>query len=91
MKNLEYADNRVLPDTGKSRQMLRCPACGKPILIDDGEKWKLKTRIVIFLNDKTLAKCKYCRNDVQVPVEFNREALINGDFNQSGKELAIEP
>ena len=90
MKVLKNNHNRVLLVMDNGRQILKCPVCGRPLITDDGDKWKLKTRIVIFLEGKTLAKCKYCRNDIEVPVRFNREEIING-FIETKKELAIEP
>ena len=45
-----------------------CPVCRRRIFSCSDTAVRLKTRILIFENSGTIAKCKYCRNDVVVPV-----------------------
>jgi len=90
MKDYSLNHSRVLLTEFNGRKSFKCPLCGRPLIIDDGKKWKLKTRIVIFLKGKTLAKCKYCKNDVEVPVRFDLDEAVN-HFNGHKKELSIEP
>jgi transcription elongation factor Elf1 len=84
MSNLNTAVRKVKVDNDNGKHILKCPVCNRPLIVDDGEKWKLKTRIVIFLKDKTLAKCKFCRNDIEVPVKFEINTVSSG-------KLAIDP
>ena len=81
MGNLNSTAHKLLVETDNGKQILKCPVCNKPLIVDDGEKWKLKTRIVIFLKNKTLAKCKFCRTDVEVPVVFNSKEAKNGQIS----------
>lgn len=88
MREVSNAHGKVLLVLDGGRQFLKCPVCGRPLLIDDGKKWKLKTRIVIFLNGKTLAKCKYCRHDSEVPIKFDHDLMAS---QYGKKEVSIEP
>lgn len=45
-----------------------CPICRRHIFSCNDAVVRLKTRIVIFENGTAYAKCKYCRNDVIVPL-----------------------
>jgi len=90
MKDHSLNHSRVLLTEFNGRKSFKCPLCDRPLIVDDGKKWKLKTRIVIFLKGKTLAKCKYCKNDVEVPVRFDLKTAIN-DFREDKKEISIEP
>jgi len=90
MKDYSLNHSRVLLTEFNGRKSFKCPLCGRPLIVDDGKKWKLKTRIVIFLQKKTLAKCKYCKNDIEVPVRFDLKTAIN-DFKEDRKGLSIEP
>ena len=53
---------------------LRCPICRKLVFARDNGILRLRTRILIFEDGYTIAKCRYCRNDVMVPVIMNRES-----------------
>lgn len=89
MKDYHKGHNEVVCVRNNGRHTFKCPVCGRPLIVDDGEKWKLKTRIVIFLKGETLAKCKYCRNDIKVPVKFDQEVALK-NFEKR-KELSIDP
>ncbi len=56
---------------------MRCPICGRPLIVKDGAKRKLRTRIVIFANGRAFAKCQYCKSDVEVPVFIDEVAMKN--------------
>jgi hypothetical protein len=81
MRDVSTSVHKLLVETDNGKQILKCPVCNRPLIVDDGEKWKLKTRIVIFLKNKTLAKCKFCRSDVEVPVVFNSNEATNGQIS----------
>lgn len=60
---------------------MKCPICKKAIISTEGKKQKLRSRIVIFDNGKTTAKCLNCKSDVEIPVRFNRSyELVNNSF-----------
>lgn len=69
---------RGISAINNGQYVLKCPICGRPLIVEDDQKRKLKTRIVIFLKDKTLAKCKFCHNDIEVPVKFDYNNSMNG-------------
>jgi ribosomal protein S27E len=55
---------------------LRCATCGKPLLVDrGGDKRVLRTRIIIFDNGTSLAKCPSCKAEVVVPIKLVGEFL----------------
>jgi ribosomal protein S27E len=64
-------------ETGMDDRMkldLRCTTCGKPLLVDrGGDKRVLRTRIIIFDNGTSLAKCPSCKAEVVVPIKLIRE------------------
>lgn len=45
-----------------------CPICRRRMFSCDGSVVRLRTRILVFEGTCAIAKCKYCRNDVVVPV-----------------------
>jgi len=50
---------------------LRCPTCGKGLLIRrDDEQRVLRTRILIFNNGSCFAKCPFCKTEVAVPIKL---------------------
>ncbi|MDD5773523.1 MAG: hypothetical protein PHX78_08690 [bacterium] len=51
---------------------MRCPVCRNMIISTDGNKQKLRSRIIIFSHHKAMAKCQTCKTDVEVPIRFNR-------------------
>ncbi|MEW6087368.1 MAG: hypothetical protein AB1498_03625 [bacterium] len=60
---------------------MKCPICNKTIISNEGRKQKLRTRIIIFDQGKTIAKCQNCKSEVEIPVRFNRNyELINNNF-----------
>jgi hypothetical protein len=81
MENINATVHKVLVENDNGKQILKCPVCNRPLIVDDGEKWKLKTRIVIFLKNKTLAKCKFCRSDIEVPVVFDAKVVTQGQIS----------
>ena len=84
MRDCSVTAHKLLVEEDNGKQIFKCPVCGRPLIVDDGEKWKLKTRIVIFLKNKTLAKCKFCRSDVEVPIVFNSGIV-------SKERISIDP
>jgi hypothetical protein len=58
-----------------------CPVCRRRIFSCSGASVRLKTRILIFENSCTIAKCKYCRNDIVVPV------IMRGTFEERSLPL----
>jgi len=58
----------------QSIDALRCPICRKLVFARDNGVLRLRTRILIFEDGYTIAKCRYCRNDVIVPVFMNEES-----------------
>jgi len=55
---------------------LRCATCGKPLLVGrGGDKRVLRTRIIIFDNGTSLAKCPSCKAEVVVPIKLVGEFL----------------
>ena len=63
---------------------MKCPICKKSIISTEGRKQKLRSRIVIFDNGKTIAKCLNCKSDVEIPVRFNRN--YRSEERRVGKE-----
>ena len=63
---------------------MRCPVCGRPLIVKDGAKRKLRTRIVIFSNGRAFAKCQYCKSDVEVPVFIDEVADL---MDQGGNAM----
>ncbi len=51
---------------------MKCPICKKAIISTEGQKHKLRTRIIIFDRGKAIAKCQNCKSDVEIPIRFNR-------------------
>jgi ssDNA-binding Zn-finger/Zn-ribbon topoisomerase 1 len=89
MDDLKKDHKRALLTTENDHCVLKCPECGKPLLVEENGKKKLKTRIVIFLKNKTLAKCKYCRKDIEVPVKFDLKSAK--DKFATDESLSIDP
>jgi len=71
---------------------LQCPICGRKLFACNNDRLKLRTRILIFENGYAIAKCKYCRSNVIVPVvmcdAFDRESLPVWDEELDGKEIS---
>lgn len=66
----------------KRRANLRCPTCGKVLLVwRDDEQRVLRTRILIFDNGTCLAKCPFCKSEVAVPIK-----LMDGLVETAEKE-----
>jgi CheY-like chemotaxis protein len=50
---------------------LRCPTCGKVLLVRrDDEQRVLRTRILIFNNGSCFSKCPFCKSEVAVPIKL---------------------
>ena len=66
-----------------------CPVCGRRVFTHNDETVRLRTRILVFEDRYTIAKCKYCRHDVVVPVvmcePFDRESLPVWDEDRDGR------
>ena len=66
-----------------------CPVCGRRVFTHYNDVVRLRTRILVFEDRATIAKCKYCRHDVVVPVVmcevFDRESLQIWDEKQDGR------
>jgi hypothetical protein len=89
MNDYQEGHGKAICASDEGRQMLKCPVCKRPLMVDAAGKWKLKTRLVIFLKDKTLAKCKYCRSDIKIPVKFDLKEAFSS--YAEGKHLSIDP
>lgn len=64
---------------------MRCPICKNTIISTDGQKQKLRSRIIIFSHNRAIAKCQTCKSDVEVPIRFNRSyELINNNILRAG-------
>ena len=62
---------KVIGAEMSDRRSLRCPTCGKPLLVMRGaDKHVLRTRIVIFDNGTSFAKCPSCKSEVAVPIKL---------------------
>jgi len=68
-----------------------CPVCHRRVFTHNDEVVKLRTRILVFEDRYAIAKCKYCRHDVVVPVvicePFDRESLQIWDEKQDGRTV----
>lgn len=65
---------------------MRCPICRNAIISTDGHKQKLRSRIIIFSDNKAVAKCQICKSDVEVPIRFNRNyELLNNNALRAGQ------
>lgn len=65
----------VLPDEERDRtgvetsvEEILCPICRRRLFSRNEDVVRLKTRILVFEGGSAYAKCKYCRNDVIVPL-----------------------
>jgi CheY-like chemotaxis protein len=58
-------------NTKEPTMSLRCPTCGKGLLIRrDDEQRVLRTRILIFNNGSCFSKCPFCKSKVAVPIRL---------------------
>ena len=73
---LDIASNETFSE--QVTEML-CPICGRRMFTRSNGALRLKTRILIFDGTYAIAKCRYCRTDVVVPIVmsemFDRESL----------------
>lgn len=53
---------------GSQLEDILCPICRRRVFSCSDSVVRLKTRILVFEGDSAYAKCKYCRNDVLVPL-----------------------
>lgn len=53
-----------------STAAVRCPRCGEKVLRFSGTEAVLKNRITIFRGHRTVAKCRHCGMEVEVPVKI---------------------
>jgi ribosomal protein S27E len=69
----------------KMKLNLRCTTCGKPLLVGrGGDKRVLRTRIIIFDNGTSLAKCPSCKTEVVVPIKLVGEFLNKPAARRTG-------
>jgi len=54
----------------EKKKLVTCPICGQTMLQCQGHECVLKSRIVVFKTDQTIAKCKHCKNEVMVPIRL---------------------
>lgn len=68
---------------------LRCPLCRRKVFSVSNGALRLRTRILVFKNGRAITKCKYCRNDIHVPIVMfdfaNEESLPVWDSELHGK------
>ena len=53
---------------GAQLEEILCPICRRRVFSCSQTVVRLKTRILVFEGESAYAKCKYCRNDVLVPL-----------------------
>lgn len=51
--------------------MVKCEGCGRIILDQTSEGWKLRTRMLLFERGGAYAICPSCKKEVKVPVVLN--------------------
>jgi len=58
---------------GSQLEDIVCPICRRRVFSCSESVVRLKTRILVFEGDSAYAKCKYCRNDVLVPLVMHED------------------
>jgi ribosomal protein S27E len=51
-------------------------SCGEVIVKSDVESTKVRSKILIFKSNQTLAVCKGCGAEVPIPAKIDKEELI---------------
>ncbi len=55
--------------------MVNCPVCKKTIIVqDDNGIRKLRSRVLLFEENKTIAICPQCKTRMEVPVILEEKA-----------------
>jgi len=54
----------------EKKKLVICPICGQTMLQCQGHECVLKSRIAVFKDNQTIAKCKQCKNEVMVPIKL---------------------
>ena len=57
-----------------SVEKMLCPVCRRHVFSCDEVAVRLKTRILIFESGTAYSKCRYCKNDLVVPLVMNESA-----------------
>ena len=63
-----YEGSPAVRDSGLALEEVLCPVCHRRLFSRNEAAVRLRTRILVFEGDHAYAKCKYCRNDVMVPL-----------------------
>jgi len=74
----------------KAMMNLRCPTCGKVLLVQrDDEQRVLRTRILIFNNGSCLSKCPFCKSEVAVPIKLADEMDELKAATRQGQSISL--
>ena len=74
--------------SNRMKLSIRCTTCGRPLLIGrGGDKRVLRTRIIIFDNGTSLAKCPSCKSEVVLPIKLV-ESSRNKPAAQDGNDAS---
>jgi hypothetical protein len=84
-----YEGTPAVRDSGLALEEVLCPVCHRRLFSRNEAVVRLRTRILVFEGNNAYAKCKYCRNDVMVPLImpeiFSEESLSLWDETLHGE------
>lgn len=68
-----HTDDPCLESHDRGQKDIMCPLCGYSFITESNGKHKLRTRILVFIdNGNTMGICPQCKAQLKVPVSIER-------------------
>ena len=68
---MDLDDSSQRPEIDVRQESVKCPSCGYSFITKVNGKCKLRTRVLIFVeNGNTMGICPKCKTNLKVPVSF---------------------
>ena len=84
-------DSSQRPEIDVRQESVRCPSCGYSFITTIDGKCKLRTRVLIFVeNGNTMGICPKCKTNLKVPVSLGNHVDPAGD-ERSGSCRKSQP
>jgi len=68
----------------------KCPICNDKLLIDEGNKQILKSRVSIIENGTIKVLCRKCKSEVNVPLEMLKSLTVPVRIGEKRYKMTIK-